>query len=215
MPAPAVRCRSRPRAGIGPAEPRRKPAIRSRARAYFERAAATPELFYGQLALERLGRIVPQPAGTPSLLRHRRPAPGIQQKRLVRAVKLLGQQGLRPNRPCSSAPCPRISTATRSGCWRSSWRRRSAGRTWRCGPPVRRATPAAPSITRRPSRPIRPSVPSGRVLVAGPRHHPPGIRASTAAAVSHANARGHDAADARHRARAGRQDGASAMTMAG
>ena len=64
-----------------------------RARAYFERAAAMPELFYGQLALERLGRIVPQPAGTPSLLVTDAQRQAFAQKRLVRAVKLLGQQG--------------------------------------------------------------------------------------------------------------------------
>jgi len=66
-----------------------------RARAYFEKAAATPELFYGQLALERLGRIVPAPAGTPSLLVTDAQRQAYYQKRLVRAVKLLGQQGLR------------------------------------------------------------------------------------------------------------------------
>lgn len=66
-----------------------------RARAYFERAAATPELFYGQLALERLGRIVPAPGGTPSLLAIDAQRQAYSQKRLVRAVKLLGQQGLR------------------------------------------------------------------------------------------------------------------------
>ena len=64
-----------------------------RARAYFDRAAATPELFYGQLALERLGRIVPVPAGTPSLLVTDAQRQSFAQKRLVRAVKLLGQQG--------------------------------------------------------------------------------------------------------------------------
>jgi soluble lytic murein transglycosylase len=64
-----------------------------RARSYFERAAATPELFYGQLALERLGRIVPAPAGTPSLLLTDAPRQAFNQKRLVRAVRLLGQQG--------------------------------------------------------------------------------------------------------------------------
>jgi len=66
-----------------------------RARSYFERAAATPELFYGQLALERLGRIVPAPAGTPALLLTAAQRQAFGQKRLVRAVKLLGQQGLR------------------------------------------------------------------------------------------------------------------------
>jgi soluble lytic murein transglycosylase len=65
-----------------------------RARSYFERASATPELFYGQLALERLGRAVPIPAGTPSLLLTDAQRQAFAQKRLVRAVKLLGQQGL-------------------------------------------------------------------------------------------------------------------------
>ncbi len=63
-------------------------------RAHFERAAATPELFYGQLALERLGRIVPAPAGTPSLLLTNAQREAFNQKRLVRAVRLLGQQRL-------------------------------------------------------------------------------------------------------------------------
>ena len=64
-----------------------------RARSYFERAATTPELFYGQLALERLGRVVPAPAGTPSLLLTDAQRQAFNQKRLVRAVRLLGQQG--------------------------------------------------------------------------------------------------------------------------
>ena len=64
-----------------------------RGRSYFERASATPELFYGQLALERLGRIVPAPAGTPSLMVTDAQRQAFSQKRLVRAVKLLGQQG--------------------------------------------------------------------------------------------------------------------------
>jgi soluble lytic murein transglycosylase len=64
-----------------------------RARSYFERASATPELFYGQLALERLGRIVPAPAGTPSLLLTDAQRQDFNQKRLVRATRLLGQQG--------------------------------------------------------------------------------------------------------------------------
>ena len=63
------------------------------ARAHFERAAATPELFYGQLALERLGRIVPVPAGTPSLLVTNDQRSAFYRKRLVQALRLLGQQG--------------------------------------------------------------------------------------------------------------------------
>lgn len=65
-----------------------------RGRSYFERAAATPELFYGQLALERLGRIVPAPSGTPSLAVTDSQRQAFNQKRLVRAVRLLGQQRL-------------------------------------------------------------------------------------------------------------------------
>jgi soluble lytic murein transglycosylase len=63
------------------------------ARTHFERAAATPELFYGQLALERLGRIVPVPAGTPSLLVTNDQRSAFYRKRLVQALRLLGQQG--------------------------------------------------------------------------------------------------------------------------
>jgi soluble lytic murein transglycosylase len=66
-----------------------------RARSYFEQASAMPELFYGQLALERLGRIVPVPAGAPSLLITPAQRQAFNQKRLVRATQLLGQQGLR------------------------------------------------------------------------------------------------------------------------
>ena len=62
------------------------------ARRYFESAAATPELFYGQLALERLGRVVPAPAGTPSLLVTDAQRQAFYQKRLVAAVRMLGSR---------------------------------------------------------------------------------------------------------------------------
>ena len=65
------------------------------ATSHFERAAATPELFYGQLALERLGRAVPAPAPLPTALVTAAQRSAFQQKRLVRAVRLLGQQGQR------------------------------------------------------------------------------------------------------------------------
>jgi soluble lytic murein transglycosylase len=65
------------------------------ANGYFTRAAAYPELFYGQLALERLGRSVPAPGGLPTMLVTDAQRSGFQQKRLVRATRLLGQQGLR------------------------------------------------------------------------------------------------------------------------
>ena len=61
------------------------------ANAYYEEAARYPELFYGQLALERLGRPVPAPAPVPAY----RPTPGeraaFQSRDLVQAIRLLGQ----------------------------------------------------------------------------------------------------------------------------
>ena len=72
----------------------------AQANAYFQRAAAYPELFYGQLALERLGRSVPAPqtstaqyAATPA----QRAA--FNSRRLVQALRLTGQQ----NRPTEQA----------------------------------------------------------------------------------------------------------------
>ena len=65
------------------------------ARAHFERAAATPELFYGQLALERLGRPVPAPAAMSATGVTEPQRQAFQQKRLVRATRLLGSQGRR------------------------------------------------------------------------------------------------------------------------
>jgi soluble lytic murein transglycosylase len=65
------------------------------ANAYFAQAAAYPELFYGQLALERLGRSVPAPGGLPTMLATDAQRSAFQNKRLVRATRLLGQQGRR------------------------------------------------------------------------------------------------------------------------
>ena len=72
----------------------------AQANAYFSRAAAYPELFYGQLALERLGRSVPAPlasaaqyAATPT----QRAA--FNSLRLVQALRITGQQ----NRPTEQA----------------------------------------------------------------------------------------------------------------
>ena len=65
------------------------------ANGYFQQAAAYPELFYGQLALERLGRPVPAPSGLPTMLATDAQRSAFQQKRLVRATRLLGQQGRR------------------------------------------------------------------------------------------------------------------------
>jgi soluble lytic murein transglycosylase len=63
------------------------------ANADFQRAAAYPELFYGQLALERLGRSVTPPP--PSLASITTPATvktAFNNNRLVQALRILGQQ---------------------------------------------------------------------------------------------------------------------------
>jgi soluble lytic murein transglycosylase len=64
------------------------------ANAYFQRAAAYPELFYGQLALERLGRSMsapPQALASITTTAAQRAA--FNNRRLVQAVRVLGQQG--------------------------------------------------------------------------------------------------------------------------
>ena len=64
------------------------------ANTYFQRAAAYPELFYGQLALERLGRMVaPPPAALPQYVTTQLQRDAFNSRRIVQAVKLLGQQG--------------------------------------------------------------------------------------------------------------------------
>jgi soluble lytic murein transglycosylase len=61
---------------------------------YFERAAAFPELFYGQLALERLGRSVAAPPNAlPQYVTTQLQRTAFNSRRLVQAVRLLGQQG--------------------------------------------------------------------------------------------------------------------------
>ena len=61
---------------------------------YFSRAAAYPELFYGQLALERLGRsVTPPPAAQPQYVTTQAQRTTFAGRRLVQAVRLLGQQG--------------------------------------------------------------------------------------------------------------------------
>lgn len=64
------------------------------ANAYFQRAAAYPDLFYGQLALERLGRAVPPPpAALPQYTTTSVQRAAFNSRRLVQALRLLGQQG--------------------------------------------------------------------------------------------------------------------------
>jgi soluble lytic murein transglycosylase len=65
----------------------------AQATTYFQEAAAFPELFYGQLALERLGRAVPAP--NPASLLQPSPADraAFERKEVVQATRLLGQLG--------------------------------------------------------------------------------------------------------------------------
>jgi soluble lytic murein transglycosylase len=64
----------------------------AQATAYFEEAARNPELFYGQLALERLGRTVPAPAAAPVPLTEAQRS-AFQTRDLVEATRLLGLMG--------------------------------------------------------------------------------------------------------------------------
>jgi soluble lytic murein transglycosylase len=64
------------------------------ANAYFERAAAYPELFYGQLALERLGRsVTPPPASSTQYITTPAQRAGFSSNRLVQAVRMMQQAG--------------------------------------------------------------------------------------------------------------------------
>src|SRR5437763_16704921 len=61
---------------------------------YFQRAAAYPELFYGQLALERLGKSVsPPPQALTQDVTTQAQRNAFDARPLVEAVRLLGQQG--------------------------------------------------------------------------------------------------------------------------
>ncbi|WP_309660724.1 lytic transglycosylase domain-containing protein [Sphingomonas sp.] len=61
---------------------------------YFQNAAVYPELFYGQLALERLGRsVTAPPTVAPAITEGQRIL--FNNNRLARATRLLGQQGRR------------------------------------------------------------------------------------------------------------------------
>jgi soluble lytic murein transglycosylase len=64
------------------------------ANSYFARAATYPELFYGQLALERLGKAVPPPpAAMAQYVTTQAQRAAFSSRRLVQAIRQLGQQG--------------------------------------------------------------------------------------------------------------------------
>jgi soluble lytic murein transglycosylase len=64
------------------------------ANTYFQSAAAYPDLFYGQLALERLGRsVAPPPAALPQYVTTQLQRSAFDSRRVVQAIRLLGQQG--------------------------------------------------------------------------------------------------------------------------
>jgi soluble lytic murein transglycosylase len=63
------------------------------ASAYFQRASLYPDLFYGQLALERLGRAIPVPGYTPALPATDATRVSFAQKPLVRAYRQMAYYG--------------------------------------------------------------------------------------------------------------------------
>ena len=208
MPAAAARCRSRPRAGTGPAAPPRRPGGSRRARRPI--SSAPRRLPSCSTASWRSsGSAAPSPPrpALPSLLVTDAQRAAFHQKRLVRAVRLLGQQGRRDEQ---TPVRPRLVRSCRQRCrpraGRRAGARRSGATTSRCGPRARRATPARPSTTRAGLPDPSAQRAGGPHLVAGPRHHPPGKLVRPRRGQPRRRAR-HDAADARHRARAGRQDG--------
>ncbi len=68
------------------------------ASAYFQRAAMYPDLFYGQLALERLGRPVPAPNYPVAVAATDPERAAFNQKRLVQATRTMAYYGNEPER---------------------------------------------------------------------------------------------------------------------
>lgn len=62
---------------------------------YFQQAAQYPELFYGQLSLERLGRSIPAPAGLPTMLVTPAQRSAFAANRLAKALEVVVGQGRR------------------------------------------------------------------------------------------------------------------------
>jgi soluble lytic murein transglycosylase len=68
------------------------------ASAYFQRAALSPDLFYGQLALERLGRPVPAPRYPAAVAATDPERAAFNQNRLVQATRTMAYYGNEPER---------------------------------------------------------------------------------------------------------------------
>jgi soluble lytic murein transglycosylase len=66
-----------------------------RADQYFAQAAIYPDQFYGQLSLERVGRMVPPPSSGPAVAPSPAARAAFSRNDLVEATRLLGQQGAR------------------------------------------------------------------------------------------------------------------------
>ena len=173
---------------------------------YFQRAAAYPELFYGQLALERLGRsVTPPPQALPQYVTTAAQRAASTAGRWSRRCGCSASRAARPSRRCSSGRSPNRSTTTPTATSPSSSASRSAARTlpvWT----ARMARVKGSMFYVRQAYPTLPASVSGEPVVARPRHQPAGKLVRPLCGQPRRRAR-HDAADDRNGARAGRQDG--------
>ena len=104
------------------------------ANAYFERAAAYTDLFYGQLALERLGRnVTPPPAALPQYTTTAAQRATFNSRPSSRRRAFSDSRAARPSRRCSSGLWPNRSTMTSTATSRWISASSSGGRTSRCG----------------------------------------------------------------------------------
>ena len=175
------------------------------ANAYFQRAAAYPELFYGQLALERLGRsVTPPPQAVPQCTTAA-PAHGVQQPPAGPGGAPARQQG-------SSTEQALFVRALAESLDTDADRNlavelgQQIGRQDLAVWVARMARIKGSMFYVRQAYPTPAGLGFEQSVVAGPRHHPPGKLVRSLCDQPRRRAR-HDAADDRHGARAGRQDG--------
>ena len=142
MRAAAARCRSRPRAIIGPGARRCRPAAAD-ATPYFQRAAAYPELFYGQLALERLGRSVPAPAAAAAAAGDRAQRTAFSRTGWSGRLRLLGQQGRRDEQALFVRALAESLDNDAERALALELAQQIGRQDMRCGSPARRATTAS------------------------------------------------------------------------